>query len=79
VIWCLPGEKHWHGGTASTAMTQIAIVEKLDGKPVDWMEKVSDEQYQAGSSAERDQKGSSWSNDRGQGQRGDINAETHTG
>jgi quercetin dioxygenase-like cupin family protein len=52
VIWCPPGEKHWHGGTASTAMTHIAIVEKLNGKPVDWMEKVSDEQYQAGSSAE---------------------------
>jgi quercetin dioxygenase-like cupin family protein len=52
VIWCPPGEKHWHGGTASTAMTHIAIVEKLNGKPVGWMEKVSDEQYQAGSSAE---------------------------
>jgi quercetin dioxygenase-like cupin family protein len=47
VIWCPPGEKHWHGATASTAMTHIAIVEKLDGKTVDWMEKVSDEQYQA--------------------------------
>jgi quercetin dioxygenase-like cupin family protein len=45
VIWCPPGKKHWHGATAGTAMTHIAIVEKLDGKSVDWMEKVSDEQY----------------------------------
>ena len=52
VVWCPPGEKHWHGATATTAMTHIAIVEKLDGKAVDWMEKVTDEQYQAGSSAE---------------------------
>jgi quercetin dioxygenase-like cupin family protein len=47
VVWCPPGEKHWHGATATTAMTHTAIVEKLDGKTVDWMEKVSDEQYQA--------------------------------
>src|SRR5436309_6772245 len=47
VIWCPPGEKHWHGATADTAMTHIAIVEQLDGKSVDWMEKVSDAQYQA--------------------------------
>jgi quercetin dioxygenase-like cupin family protein len=52
VVWCPPGEKHWHGATATTAMTHIAIVEKLDGKVVDWMEKVSDEQYQAGLKAE---------------------------
>ena len=52
VVWCPPGEKHWHGATATTAMTHIAIVERLDGKAVDWMEKVADEQYQAGSSAE---------------------------
>ena len=45
VIWCPPGKKHWHGATATTAMSHIAIVEKLDGKAVDWMEKVSDEQY----------------------------------
>src|ERR1700739_744237 len=45
VIWCPPGKKHWHGATATTARTHIAIVEKLDGKSVDWMEKVSDEQY----------------------------------
>jgi quercetin dioxygenase-like cupin family protein len=47
VIWFAPGEKHWHGATATTAMTHIAIQEHLDGKTADWMEKVSDEQYQA--------------------------------
>jgi quercetin dioxygenase-like cupin family protein len=46
VICCPPGEKHWHGATPTTAMTHIAIQEALDGKVVDWMEKVSDEQYQ---------------------------------
>ena len=46
VVWFPPGEKHWHGATATTAMTHIAIQEQLDGKVVDWMEKVSDEQYQ---------------------------------
>ncbi len=46
VIWFPPGEKHWHGATATTAMTHIAIQESLDGKTADWMEKVSDEQYQ---------------------------------
>src|ERR1700738_3504227 len=46
VIWFSPGEKHWHGATATTAMTHIAIQERLDGKTADWMEKVSDEQYQ---------------------------------
>ena len=48
VIWFPPAEKHWHGATATTAMTHIAIVEKLNGQTADWMEKVSDEQYQAG-------------------------------
>ena len=52
VIWCPPGERHWHGATATTAMTHIAILERLDGKTVDWMEKVSDEQYEAGARAE---------------------------
>ena len=47
VIWFEPGEKHWHGATPTTAMTHIAIQERLDGKTADWMEKVSDEQYQA--------------------------------
>jgi quercetin dioxygenase-like cupin family protein len=46
VVWFPPGEKHWHGATPTTAMTHIAIQEALDGKVVDWMEKVSDEQYQ---------------------------------
>src|SRR5829696_1894835 len=45
VVWFAPGEKHWHGATATTAMTHIAIQEKLDGKVVDWMEHVTDEQY----------------------------------
>ena len=45
VVWFAPGQKHWHGATATTAMTHIAIVEKLDGKTVDWLEQVSDEQY----------------------------------
>jgi quercetin dioxygenase-like cupin family protein len=47
VIWFSPNEKHWHGATPSTSMTHIAIQEQLDGKAVDWMEKVSDEQYRA--------------------------------
>ena len=46
VVWFAPGEKHWHGATPTTAMTHIAIQEQLDGKAVDWMEKVSDEQYE---------------------------------
>jgi quercetin dioxygenase-like cupin family protein len=46
VIWIPPNEKHWHGAAPTTAMTHIAIQEALDGKVVDWMEKVSDEQYQ---------------------------------
>ncbi len=45
VIWFAPGEKHWHGATPTTAMSHIAIQEKLNGKTVDWLEKVSDEQY----------------------------------
>jgi quercetin dioxygenase-like cupin family protein len=47
VVWFTPGEKHWHGATPTTAMTHIAIQEVLNGKAVDWMEKVSDEQYRA--------------------------------
>jgi quercetin dioxygenase-like cupin family protein len=46
VIWIPPGEKHWHGATATIAMTHIAIQEQIDTKTVDWMEKVSDKQYQ---------------------------------
>ncbi len=45
VVWFAPGEKHWHGATATTAMTHIAIQEALDGSPVDWMEQVTDDQY----------------------------------
>ena len=48
VVWFSPGEKHWHGASATTAMTHIAVQEKLDGKVVEWMEHVSDEQYGAG-------------------------------
>jgi quercetin dioxygenase-like cupin family protein len=48
VVWIAPGEKHWHGAAPTTAMTHIAIHEYLDGKAADWMEKVSDDQYQAG-------------------------------
>jgi quercetin dioxygenase-like cupin family protein len=47
VVWFAPGEKHWHGATATTAMTHIAIAEALDGKVADWLEKVSEEQYNA--------------------------------
>jgi quercetin dioxygenase-like cupin family protein len=47
VVWFPPGEKHWHGAAPTTAMTHIAIVEVLDGKSADWMEKVNDEQYGA--------------------------------
>jgi quercetin dioxygenase-like cupin family protein len=47
VVWFSPSEKHWHGAAPTTAMTHIAIVEKLDGKSSDWLEKVSDEQYGA--------------------------------
>jgi quercetin dioxygenase-like cupin family protein len=45
VVWFPPGEKHWHGATPTTAMTHIAIAEALDGKVVDWMEHVTDQQY----------------------------------
>jgi len=44
VVWFAPGEKHWHGATATTAMTHLAISETLDGQSVEWLEKVSDEQ-----------------------------------
>jgi quercetin dioxygenase-like cupin family protein len=46
VVWIPPGEKHWHGATATTVMTHIGIQEKLNGKTADWMEQVSDQQYQ---------------------------------
>ena len=47
IVWFEPGEKHWHGASPTTAMTHVAIAEALDGKVVDWMEHVTDEQYQA--------------------------------
>ncbi|WP_114943392.1 (R)-mandelonitrile lyase [Microvirga calopogonii] len=45
VVWFEPGEKHWHGASPTTAMSHIAIQEKLNGSPVDWLEHVTDEQY----------------------------------
>ena len=45
VVWFPPHEKHWHGATPTTAMTHIAVQERIDGKNVEWLEKVSDEQY----------------------------------
>jgi quercetin dioxygenase-like cupin family protein len=48
VVWFPPGEKHWHGASATTAMTHIAIQEHLDGKTVEWLEHVGEEQYRAG-------------------------------
>jgi quercetin dioxygenase-like cupin family protein len=52
VVWCPRNEKHWHGATSTTAVTHIAIQEQLDGKVVEWLEKVSDEQYRAASNPE---------------------------
>ena len=48
VVWFEPGEKHWHGATSSNGMTHIAIQEEQDGKAVDWLEKVTDKQYEGG-------------------------------
>ncbi|HEY4251413.1 MAG TPA: cupin domain-containing protein [Roseomonas sp.] len=48
VVWFAPGEKHWHGATATTGMTHIALQERQDGKVVDWMEQVSEADYGAG-------------------------------
>jgi quercetin dioxygenase-like cupin family protein len=47
IVWFPPGEKHWHGAAPATAMTHLAIQEQLDGKAVEWMEKVTDAQYGA--------------------------------
>ena len=47
VIWCPPGHKHWHGATSDTAMTHIALQEAVDGRMVDWLECVPDDQYLA--------------------------------
>ena len=54
VVWCPPGEKHWHGATATTAMTHVAIVEKLAGSGVTWMEKVTDDEYAAAQAVRED-------------------------
>ena len=48
VVWFSPGEKHWHGAAPDTAMQHIAVQEALDGKAVDWLEQVTDEQYNGG-------------------------------
>ena len=45
IVWFAPHEKHWHGASATVAMSHVAIAEALEGKSVDWMENVSDEQY----------------------------------
>ena len=55
VVWFAANEKHWHGATATTGMTHIAIQENLNGKVVEWMEKVSDEQYRRATAARRSQ------------------------
>jgi len=47
IVWCPPGVKHWHGAAATTAMTHLAVTGTREGRNVDWMEKVSDEQYNA--------------------------------
>jgi quercetin dioxygenase-like cupin family protein len=47
IVWFAPGEKHWHGAAPATAVTHIAIAEILDGNVVEWMEKVTDEEYLA--------------------------------
>ncbi len=47
VVSCPPGVKHWHGATPGSAMTHLAVTGNVDGKSVEWMEKVTDEQYQA--------------------------------
>lgn len=51
VVWFAPGEKHWHGASPTTAMTHLAVQEKLNGKTVEWLEQVSDVQYEASGAA----------------------------
>jgi quercetin dioxygenase-like cupin family protein len=53
VVWFEPGEKHWHGATATTAMSHIAIQEKVNGSPVDWMEQVSETDYRGSETMRR--------------------------
>ena len=52
VVWIPPGVKHWHGAAPATAMTHLAVQEALDGKAVEWMEKVTDDQYRSGAGEE---------------------------
>jgi len=52
MVWCPPNEKHWHGAMSTTGMTHVALIESLDGKVVEWMEHVTDEEYAAGEAAE---------------------------
>jgi quercetin dioxygenase-like cupin family protein len=52
VVWIEPGERHWHGASPTTAMTHVAIQEQLDGRAVEWMEHVTDEQYRSASSGQ---------------------------
>jgi quercetin dioxygenase-like cupin family protein len=56
VVWFEPNERHWHGATATTAMTHVAVQEALDGKVVNWMEQVTDEQYLSGTQKRRNAK-----------------------
>jgi quercetin dioxygenase-like cupin family protein len=51
VVWVAPGEKHWHGASPTTAMTHLAVQEKLNGKTVEWLEQVSVVQYEASGAA----------------------------
>lgn len=53
VVWFAPGEKHWHGAAPTVAMTHIAVQEKLNGKVVDWMQHVSEQQYRSGETEPR--------------------------
>jgi quercetin dioxygenase-like cupin family protein len=53
-VWFAPGEKHWHGASPTTAMSHIAIQEKLNGSPVNWMERVTDQQYSGATLKKRD-------------------------
>jgi quercetin dioxygenase-like cupin family protein len=53
VVSCPPGEKHWHGATATTAMTHIALVEQLNGSAVEWLEHVTDDDYRAANETAR--------------------------
>jgi len=53
VVWIPPGQRHWHGASPTTAMTHLAVQEQLNGKVVEWMEKVTDEQYAGGAARSR--------------------------